>query len=164
MPRSENRCTLPGHARGQERFEAMVIKAADMLIARRADTRARADFATWKMMAKLNGASALPPDAQNFLAIYKKLLEQMSDAEASEATIQEMYRSYYAEMGGAGQAPEVPARSREPVADSGNVTAFRRLPARKTNASGPNAKRPMPVALIFACLVVVYVAIRYYWK
>ena len=63
----------------------MVIKAADMLIARRADTRARADFATWKMMAKLNGASALPPEAQNFLAIHKKLLEQMSDAEASEA-------------------------------------------------------------------------------
>ncbi|QOZ25362.1 hypothetical protein XH93_18495 [Bradyrhizobium sp. CCBAU 51753] len=144
----------------------MVIKAADMLIARRADTRARADFATWKMMAKLNGASALPPEAQNFLASYKKLLEQMGDADASEATIQLMYRSYYAEMGGAGKAPEVPARSREPVAaDSGNVTAFRRLPAKpKAGTSDPNAKRPLPVMLIFACLVVVYVAIRYYWK
>ncbi|MGY3482925.1 hypothetical protein ACVW1C_000808 [Bradyrhizobium sp. USDA 4011] len=143
----------------------MVIKAADMLIARRADTRARADFATWKMMAKLNGASALPPEAQNFLAIYKKLLDQMSEVEASEATIQEMYRTYYAEMGGAGKAPEVPARSREPAADTGNVTAFRRLPAtKKTATSAPNAKRPMPVALIFACLVVVYVAIRYYWR
>ena len=31
----------------------MPTKAADMLIARRADTRARADFATWKMLAKL---------------------------------------------------------------------------------------------------------------
>ena len=41
-----------------------MVKAADMLIARRADTRARADFATWKMMAKLNGASSLPADAQ----------------------------------------------------------------------------------------------------
>jgi hypothetical protein len=141
----------------------MVIKAADMLIARRADTRARADFATWKMMAKLNGASALPPEAQNFLAIYKKLLDQMSDGDASEATIQEMYRTYYAEMGGAGKAPEVPARSREPAADTGNVTAFRRLPAKKAAAAAPNAKRPMPVALIFACLVVVYVGIRYYW-
>ncbi|WP_170991585.1 MULTISPECIES: hypothetical protein [Bradyrhizobium] len=135
-----------------------------MLIARRADTRARADFATWKMMAKLNGASALPPEAQNFLAIYNKLLGQMSEADAGEATIQEMYRTYYVEMGGAGKAPEVPARTREPVADSGNVTTFRRLPAKKTSASDPNAKRPMPVALIFACLVVVYVAIRYYWK
>ena len=44
-----------------------MVKAADMLIARRADTRARADFATWKMMAKLNGASALPQHAQDFL-------------------------------------------------------------------------------------------------
>ncbi|WP_224741577.1 hypothetical protein [Bradyrhizobium sp. 2S1] len=142
----------------------MVIKAADMLIARRADTRARADFATWKMMAKLNGASALPPEAQNFLAIYKKLVDQMSEADAGEATIQQMYRTYYAEMGGAGKAPEVPARSREPVADTGNVTTFRRLPAKKASASDANAKRPMPVALIFACLVVVYVAIRYYFK
>nr|QIG99031.1 hypothetical protein G6P99_01740 [Bradyrhizobium sp. 6(2017)] len=141
-----------------------MIKAADMLIARRADTRARADLATWKMMAKLNGASALPPEAQNFLAIYKKLVDQMSEADAGEATIQQMYRTYYAEMGGAGKAPEVPARSREPVADTGNVTTFRRLPAKKANASDANAKRPMPVALIFACLVVVYVAIRYYFK
>ena len=48
-----------------------MIKAADMMIARRADTKARADFATWKMMAKLNGASALPAEAQDFLAGYK---------------------------------------------------------------------------------------------
>ncbi|MEN3348835.1 MAG: hypothetical protein V7632_2470 [Bradyrhizobium sp.] len=143
----------------------MVIKAADMLIARRADTRARADFATWRMMAKLNGASALPPEAQNFLASYRKLLEQMADAEASEATIQLMYRNYYAEMGGAGKPPEVPARSREPATESGNVTAFRRLPAKpKASPSGPNARRPLPVMLIFACLIVVYVAIRYYLK
>ena len=116
-------------------------------------------------MAKLNGTSALPPEAQNFLVTYKKLLDQMDDAKASEATIQLMYRTYYAEMGGAGAAPEVPARTREPVADSGNVTAFRRLPAKpKQSASGPNAQRPLPVALIFGCLVVVYVAIRYYWR
>ncbi|QPF88124.1 hypothetical protein IC762_15050 [Bradyrhizobium genosp. L] len=134
-----------------------------MLIARRADTRARADFATWKMMAKLNGASALPPEAQQFLAGYRQLLGQMDEAQAGEATIQQMYRSYYAEMGGAGKPPEVPARSREPVADHGNVTAFRRLPA-KAKPTDPNAKRPLPVALIFACLVVVYVAIRYYWR
>ena len=80
----------------------MAIKAADMLIARRADTRARADFATWKMLAKLNGASALPAEAQNFLVDYKQMLGKMTDADASEATIQVMYRSYYAEMGGTG--------------------------------------------------------------
>ena len=143
----------------------MAIKAADMLIARRADTRARADFATWKMLAKLNGASALPAEAQNFLGSYRKMLERMTDADASEATIQLMYKSYYVEMGGAGTPPEIPARAGNGAADTGNVTAFRRPPAKpKTAATGPAAKRPLPVALIFACLVVVYVGIRYYWR
>ena len=45
------------------------------MIARRADTQARADFATWKMMAKLNGASTLPAEAQQFLVRYKTFLE-----------------------------------------------------------------------------------------
>ena len=85
-----------------------MIKAADMLIARRADTRARADFATWKMMAKLNGGSALPAAAQNFLAAYQTLLRKMPESEATEATIQQIYKTYYAEMGGAGSAPELP--------------------------------------------------------
>jgi hypothetical protein len=143
----------------------MVIKAADMLIARRADTRARADFATWKMLAKLNGASALPAEAQGFLVSYKQLLEKRTDADASEATIQLMYKSYYAEMGGAGTPPEIPARAGDAAPDSGNVTAFRRPPAKpKVSASGPQAKPRLPVALIFACLVVVYVGIRYYWR
>ena len=142
-----------------------MIKAADMLIARRADTRARADFATWKMLAKLNGASALPAEAQDFLARYKQLLEKMPDAEATEATIHLMYKSYYSEMGGGGTPPEVPAPAREAVADAGNVTAFRRPSARpKPGPSGPTAKPRLPVALIFACLIVVYVGIRYYWR
>jgi hypothetical protein len=143
----------------------MAIKAADMLIARRADTRARADFATWKMLAKLNGASALPAEAQNFLLSYRKMLEKMADTEASEATIQLMYKSYYVEMGGAGTPPEIPARSGNGAADTGNVTAFRRPPPRpKPASSGPATKPRLPVALIFACLVVVYVGIRYYWR
>lgn len=143
----------------------MAIKAADMLIARRADTRARADFATWKMLAKLNGASALPAEAQKFLVDYKQMLGKMTDADASEATIQVMYRTYYAEMGGTGIAPEIPARSSEAAADAGNVTAFRRpAPKPKLAASGPQAKPRLPVALIFACLCVVYVGIRYYWR
>jgi len=143
----------------------MAIKAADMLIARRADTRARADFATWKMLAKLNGASALPAEAQGFLVSYKQMLEKMTDADASEATIQLMYKSYYAQMGGAGTPPDVPARASDPTTDNGNVTAFRRPPAKpKSRASGSTAKPRLPVALIFACLVVVYVGIRYYWR
>ncbi|MBW8903903.1 MAG: hypothetical protein JF566_08275, partial [Bradyrhizobium sp.] len=66
-----------------------------MLIARRADTRARADFATWKMMAKLNGASALPHEAQAFLESYKVLLRQISEPDATEATIKLVYKAYY---------------------------------------------------------------------
>jgi hypothetical protein len=134
-----------------------------MMIARRADTRARADFATWKMIAKLNGASSLPAEAQNFLSSYKALLGEMPEADATEATIHLMYKTYYAEMGGVGTPPEVRSGPAEPVAD--NVTAFRRPPPRpKPTTSGANAKPRLPVALIFACLVVVYVAIRYYWR
>jgi hypothetical protein len=143
----------------------MAIKAADMLIARRADTRARADFATWKMLAKLNGASALPGEAQNFLLSYRQSLEKMTDADASEATIQSMYKTYYAEMGGAGAPPEIPTRSAEPAPDAGNVTAFRKLPPKpKAAASGPTTKPRLPVTLIFMCLAVVYVGIRFYWR
>jgi hypothetical protein len=146
-----------------------LVKAADMLIARRADTRARADFATWKMMAKLNGASALPPGAQEFLASYKNLQAQMNEGEATEATIGAIYRAYYAEMGGAGTPPDVRPRASEPAAD--NVTAFRRPEPKPKKANffgaataGATQKRPLPVALIFACLVVVYVGIRLYWR
>jgi hypothetical protein len=139
-----------------------LIKAADMMIARRADTKARADFATWKMMAKLNGASALPAEAQTFLTSYKELLKQLSDAEASDATISLMYRAYYAEMGGKGTAPDVRTQPSQPVTD--NVTAFKRPAPQKARKTGPDGKPRLPVALIFACLCVVYVGFRYYWR
>jgi hypothetical protein len=141
-----------------------LVKAADMLIARRADTRARADFATWKMMAKLNGASALPAEAQNFLATYKKHLGEMPEADATETTILALYKSYYAEMGGVGAPPDVQRRPAEPVAD--NVTAFRRPAPRPKSQSPFNmpGKQQLPVLLIFACLVVVWVGIRYLWR
>ena len=142
-----------------------MIKAADMMIARRADTRARADFATWSMMAKLNGASSLPPAAQSFLDRYKALQKEKGEAEASEAIIQLIYQSYYEEMGGAGQAPEVKPRSGGTSPASDNVTAFKRPPAqRPKSASGPQGKSKLPVALIFACLVVVYTAFRYFFR
>lgn len=140
-----------------------MVKAADMMIARRADTRARADFATWKMIAKLNGASSLSAEAQTFLASYNALLKEASDGEATEATIHLMYKTYYAEMGGVGAPPEVRTAPSEPVTD--NVTAFRRPPPAepKRPAMASSAKQ-LPVALIFACLVVVYVGIRYFWR
>jgi hypothetical protein len=133
-----------------------------MLIARRADTRARADFATWKMIAKLNGASSLPAEAQNFLASYKELLKEMPEGAASEATITLMYKSYYSEMGGGGTPPEVRSARVEPIRD--NVTAFRRPTGPKVVSSRPNVRSQLPVALIFACIVVVYVGIRYFWR
>jgi len=134
-----------------------------MLIARRADTKARADFATWKMMAKLNGATTLPAAAQAFLASYQALLKEMPEAAATDATIHLIYRSYYGEMGGAGAAPDVKAHASDPTSD--NVTAFKRPPPpRRQTPGGPQAKPRLPVALIFACLVVVYVGIRYLWR
>jgi len=141
-----------------------LIKSPDKLIARRADTRARADFATWKMLSKLNGTSSLPAEAQDFLARYRAYLSQMTEGEATEATIALMYKSYYAEMGGAGTPPEVRIHPSEPVTD--NVTAFRRPPARLAKPANPGAqsKPRLPVALIFACLVVVYVGLRYLWR
>ena len=112
------------------------------MIARRADTKARADFATWKMMAKLNGASALPAEAETFLVSYKALLKQMPEADATDATIQLMYKAYYAEMGGHGIAPDVRAQMSEPV--TGNVTAFKRPAPQKTKAEGSTAPDSRP--------------------
>jgi hypothetical protein len=140
-----------------------LIKAADMMIARRADTKARADFATWKMMGKLNGASALPSEAQDFLAGYQTMLKQMTEPEATEAAIILVYRRYYAEMGGTGTAPDCKAHAGEPVTN--NVTAFRRPPPKRPQPTDGAATAPrLPVALIFACLVVVYVGIRYFLR
>lgn len=118
------------------------------------------------MIAKLNGFSALPAEAQNFLEGYRLLLAKMNEADASEATIQLMYKSYYSEMGGSGAPPEIPSRASEPVVDNGNVTAFRRPAARPKPAasSAPPDKPRLPVALIFMCLAVVYVGIRYYFR
>ena len=141
-----------------------MIKAPDKMIARRADTQARADFATWKMMAKLNGASSLPAEAQRFLVRYKTFLNDMTETEATEATIALVYKSYYAEMGGAGAPPDVRAGPNDPVTD--NVTAFKRPPVSrpKPASSGAQAKSRLPVALIFVCLAAVYVGFRYFWR
>lgn len=138
-----------------------MIKAKDMLIARRANTKARADFATWKMMAKLNGASALPAEAQTFLASYRTLLNEMTEPQATDAAIDLLYKNYYTKMGGVGAAPDIPAHTNSQA--TGNVTAFKRPPApRPKVVGGSDAKPRLPVALIFACLVVVYVGFRYF--
>jgi hypothetical protein len=147
-----------------------VIKATDKMLARRADTRARADFATWNMMAKLNGASSLSAEAQNFLLKYNAFRNEMTEAEATDATIALITKSYYAEMGGVGTPPDVHSVSTDAPSDpvTDNVTAFRRpsvQPPKTTRAgSSSGAKPKLPVGLIFACLVAVYVGVRYYWR
>lgn len=154
-----------------------MIKASDILIARRADTKARADFPTWQMMAKLNVASSLSSEAQAFLADYEKRLASMSEAEAAEATIQAIYRSYYAEMGGAGDAPDAKIanpKNTPPAAATAsrevhggappdNVIALQRARgARSKPAATGQAQKPrLPVALIFICLIVITVGLRY---
>jgi len=119
-------------------------------------------------MAKLNGASALPAEAQNFLAAYKKLLGEMPEADATEAAINLMYKVYYKEMGGLGTPPDVRPRQKRNRSPT-NVTAFRRPPPKSAPFGsgmklGSGQKPQLPVALIFACLIVVYVGIRYFWR
>jgi hypothetical protein len=82
--------------------------ASNLMIARRANIKARADFATWLMMEKLRSVSSLTAEAQDFLARYHKLRAESADeAAASEAIIREVYAHYYAGMGGTGTPPEI---------------------------------------------------------
>ena len=63
-------------------------------------------------------------------------------------------------MGGAGTPPDV--RAHATPAATGNVTAFKRPPRTSSPdrlPDGPHPKPRLPVALIFACLVVVYVGL-----
>lgn len=142
-----------------------------MMIARRADTQARADVATWKMMAKLNGTDSLPADAQAYLAGYQALLKTVPEAEATETTIAMVYKNYYAAMGGHGAAPTIQSGPVDPIAD--NVTPFQRPKPQRTvpqraktaqttgKSTGPDGKPRLPVGLIFIALVIVVVGVRY---
>jgi hypothetical protein len=58
-------------------------------IAKKARTKAEADFATWLMMAKLGGFDDLPSNAQSFLTDYRVRLETMSEAESTALAVRE---------------------------------------------------------------------------
>jgi hypothetical protein len=135
---------------------------SNLEIARRANDEARADFATWLMMGKLNSAEVLPQDAQSFLAGYRALLarSKASDADAAETTIQLVYRSYYARLGGTGTPPDIKTapRSRPMPDNRDNVTPFRKI---KPSTPPPRDKKKLPVALIFVGLVVLAVVWKY---
>ena len=89
-------------------------------IAKKARTKAEADFATWLMMAKLGGFDDLPSNAQSFLTNYRTRLETMSEAESTAMAVREVYSAYYSEMGGLGAGPNrKPANQRQSARSCG---------------------------------------------
>ena len=133
-------------------------------IAKKARTKAEADFATWLMMAKLGGFDDLPPNAQSFLTNYRTRLETMSEAESTALAVREVYSAYYSEMGGAGAAPEPRARG---ATTEGKVARLQRRPKPQPGLSAArHSTRPMirkflPALLIFASMVALIAAYRF---
>ena len=62
-----------------ERAKQRTSMASSSSIAKKARSKAEADFATWLMMAKLGSFDDLPSNAQNFLTNYRARLETMSE-------------------------------------------------------------------------------------
>jgi hypothetical protein len=130
-------------------------------IAKKARTKAEADFVTWLMMAKLGGFDDLPSNAQGFLTSYRTRLETMSEAESTAVAVREVYSAYYSEMGGAGAAPE--PKTRTPTT-GGKVRRFQRGPKPQPGLSTarhstmPMIRKSLPALLIFASMVALIVA------
>jgi len=133
-------------------------------IARKARTKAEADFATWLMMAKLGGFDDLPANAQSFLTNYRIRLETMSEAESTALAVREVYSAYYSEMGGVGVAPEPKART---PTTGDNVVRFGRRPKPQPGPSAarystrPMIRKSLQALLIFASMVAVIAAYRF---
>jgi hypothetical protein len=138
--------------------------ASSSSIAKKARSKAEADFATWLMMAKLGSFDDLPSNAQSFLTNYRTRLEMMSEAESTVLAVREVYGAYYIEMGGVGAAPEPQARK---PATEGNVVQLQRPPkatpappaARKS--TGPTIGKSLLALLIFASMVALIVTHRF---
>jgi hypothetical protein len=133
-------------------------------IAKKARTKAEANFATWLMMAKLGGFDDLPPNAQSFLTNYRTRLETMSEAESTALAVREVYSAYYSEMGGAGVAPEPKART---ATTEGKAVRLQRRSEAQPGPSGahhstrPKIRKSLPALLIFASMVALIVAYRF---
>jgi hypothetical protein len=133
-------------------------------IARKAHSKAEADFATWLMMAKLGSFDDLPANAQEFLLSYRARLERMSETDSKAVAIREVYASYYSEMGGAGAAPELEAVATS--VDDGIVRSKgqRTPPSARLAAATPDrpaARKSVPALLIFAAMVALIVAYKF---
>jgi hypothetical protein len=138
--------------------------ASSTSIAKKARSKAEADFATWLMMAKLGSFDDLPSNAQNFLNNYRARLETMSEAESTMLAVREVYSAYYSEMGGVGAAPEPPAR--KPTTD-GKVARLKRplkpQPASSAvrNSTGHTIPKTLQALLIFTGMVALIIAYRF---
>jgi hypothetical protein len=133
-------------------------------IAKKAHTKAEADFVTWLMMAKLGGFDDLPSNAQSFLTNYRTRLETTSEAESTALAVREVYSAYYSEMGGVGAAPEPKART--PTTE-GKVVRFQRGPKPQPALSAarqsttPMIRKFLSALLIFASIGALIVAYRF---
>jgi hypothetical protein len=133
-------------------------------IARKARTKAEADFATWLMMAKLGGFDDLPSNAQRFLSNYRTRLDTMSEAESTALAVREVYSAYYSELGGVGAAPEPKART---PTKEGKVVRLQRRPKPQPDLSAtrhstrPRIRKSLRALLIFASMVALIVAYRF---
>jgi hypothetical protein len=125
-------------------------------IAKKARTKAEADFATWLMMAKLGGFDDLPSNAQSFLTDYRTRLETMSEAESTALAIREVYSAYYSEMGGVGAAPEQKART--PTTEGKAVRLQRRPKPQSDLSAARHSTRPMSRKSLLALLIFMSVA------
>jgi hypothetical protein len=134
-------------------------------IAKKARTKAEADFVTWLMMAKLGGFDDLPSNAQSFLTNYRARLETMSETESTALAVREVYRAYYSEMGGVGAAPEPQART---STTEGKVVRFQRRPkpqpgllSAEHDSTRSMIRKSVPALLIFAIMVALIITYRY---
>ena len=128
-------------------------------IARKARSKAEADFATWLMMAKLGSFDELPSNAQKFLIDYQARLETMSEAESTALAIREVYSAYYNELGGVGTAPESQARKANTERKTARSSASPKPQAAAAahNPSGPMARKSLRALLIFGSMVALIV-------
>ena len=135
-------------------------------IAKKARSRAEADFATWLMMAKLGSYDDLPANAQEFLARYRARFSEMSEAKSKTVAVNEIYLTYYKEMGGSGPAPEPTPRPAPKPTGEDNVVKFQKPAAPKpTRGSAPaGARRPIPALLIFIAMVALIAAYKVLMK
>jgi hypothetical protein len=141
-----------------------MASSSNTSIAKKARSKAEADFATWLMMAKLGSFDDLPSNAQKFLTDYRTRLEMMSEAESTALAVREVYSAYYSEMGGVGAAPEPQAR--KPTRE-GKVVRIQRppktqaVPSTARYSTGPMIRKSLPALLIFAGMVALIVTYRF---